>query len=378
MTTISPHPLGPRPGRAARLPGLVGVLGTGLLLAACSSAASTSPRSTSSLGSTTATGPPTNTHLPPTSTEAPPTSSGKPPTSTEPPPTSTKPPPSPALVPLPEPAPLQPFAANPLRGEGMWQPAGRLVDGHPAVYETMLQQPGSSIEAGIAWMDTRLLRAQLYSGSRGPGPGPWKFTAPILPAAARKLVAVFNGGFQFPSAEGGYYSEGRLYYPLRAGGASLVIYRNGNVTVGQWGRDVTMTPQVVSVRQNLTLLVDGGQPVPVLNPNDTYAWGSSLGGIPNQWRVGLGERADGSLVFVAGPSLEITQLAALLVRAGSVRAMTLDMNPEWTVFVTYDPQTPGGLASPSNGRRLVASMAQGPYTFFEASWSRDFITMSAR
>lgn len=83
-------------------------------------------------------------------------------------------------------------------------------------------------------MDTRLLRAALYSGSVSPGSGPWKLTAPISPAAARTLVAAFNGGFKFPATEGGYYAEGRLVYPLRAGGASLVIYANGDATVGQW------------------------------------------------------------------------------------------------------------------------------------------------
>ena len=50
--------------------------------------------------------------------------------------------------------------------------------------------------------------------------------------------------------------------PLRAGAASFVIYVDGTATVGQWGRDVTMTPNVTSVRQNLDLLVDNGQARP--------------------------------------------------------------------------------------------------------------------
>ena len=246
------------------------------------------------------------------------------------------------------------------------------------MYETTLVPPGSTSLAGIAWMDPRLLRAQLYSGSGSPGGGPWKYTAPIQPAAARTLVAAFNGGFKFPATDGGYYSEGRLVYPLRVGAASFVIYRNETATVGQWGRDVRMTPDVVAVRQNLTLLVDHGQAVPGLNPNDTYAWGATLGGVPAVWRSGVGVTRSGALVYVTGPNLRITQLAALLVRAGCVRAMTLDMNPDWTVFATYDPPTPTGLASPSNGSNLIAGTVQGPYTFFEPWWNRDFFTMSAR
>ncbi len=282
------------------------------------------------------------------------------------------------LVPLAAPAPLAPFERPALPGEGGWHAAGRRVQGRVAVFETKLRPPGSSYAAGIAWMDPRLLRALLYSGSVSPGYGPWKLTAPISPSAARTVVAAFNGGFKFPASQGGYFAEGRLVYPLRPGGASLVIYRNGDATVGRWGRDVKMTPAVIAVRQNLTLLVDRGRPVAGLNPNDTYVWGPTLGGVPAVWRSGIGVTASGALVYIAGPFLEITQLAALFVRSGCVRAMTLDMNPDWTVMVTYQPSAPQKLAAPGNGIALLPGMVQGPYTFFEPWWARDFITLSAR
>jgi hypothetical protein len=276
------------------------------------------------------------------------------------------------------PAPLSPFSSPAVAGEGVWQPAGRLSGGQVGIYETLLRPPGSKLAAGVAWMDTQVLRAALYSGTLSPGDGPWKLTAPIAPTAARSLVAAFNGGFKFPASGGGYYAEGRTAHPLVAGGASLVIYSNGDATVGQWGRDVTMTNRVVAVRQNLSLLVDNGRAVAGLNPYDAAIWGATWHGIPNVWRSGIGVTADGALVYVTGPSLQITQLAALLVRAGCVRAMTLDINPDWTVFATYDPSTPNGLAGASNGQNLVAGTVQGPFTFFESWWARDFITMSAR
>jgi hypothetical protein len=281
-----------------------------------------------------------------------------------------------AFVPLRAPAPLAAFdpAAGP--GQGRWHPAGRLVYGRPAVYETTLVVPATGQEAGIAWMDPRLLRAQLYSGSESPGGGPWKLTAPILPSAARTLVAAFNGGFRYCSG-GGYYSEGRLACPLGQGGASFVIYRNGDATVGAWGRDVSMSKQVIAVRQDVTLLVDGGQVVTGLNPYDISEWGYTLGGIPNVWRAGLGVTASGALVYVYGADMEVTELADLLVRARAVRAMTLDINPDWTVFVTYKP-SPGAPASPAYGSSLLPGTIQGPATFFDPSWARDFVTMSAR
>jgi hypothetical protein len=281
-----------------------------------------------------------------------------------------------ALVPLRAPAPLVPLDPGPGSGQGRWHPAGRLVDGHPAVYETTLVVPATGQEAGIAWMDPRLLRAQLYSGSESPGGGPWKLTAPISPSAARTLDAAFNGGFKYCSG-GGYYAEGKLVCALTQGDASLVIYRNGDATVGAWGRDVSMSNQVIAVRQDVTLLVDGGQAVAGLSPYDISVFGFTLGGIPNVWRAGLGVTANGALVYVYGPDMEVTQLAELLVRARTVRAMTLDINPYWTVFVTYKA-SPGAPASPANGTSMLPGTMQGPATFFDPSWARDFITVSAR
>ncbi|MCU1490365.1 MAG: hypothetical protein JWM85_1770 [Acidimicrobiaceae bacterium] len=278
---------------------------------------------------------------------------------------------------LPSPLPLHAFPSAPAAGAGVWHPAGRHVSGRAVVYETFLPLPDApSVDAGVAWMDTSLLHARLYSGSTSPGGLFWKYTAPISATAARTLVAAFNGGYKLSASYGGYLSEGHLVAPLRAGAASLVIYANGRATVGDWGRDVTMTPSVVAVRQNLTLLVDHGHPVGGLNPGDTETWGSSLYQKPNTWRSGLGLTANGALVYVAGP-MTIVDLADVLVRAGAVRAMTLDMNPLWPVFATYSPALPGGAASPGNGTDLLSSMLQTPERFFEPAYARDFITMSA-
>jgi hypothetical protein len=290
------------------------------------------------------------------------------------------------FTPLPKPTDLAPFEASPAGGEGVWRAAGRRVEGVPAVYETTLVPPDGSQPAGIAWMDTRLLAARLYSGSKSPGGGPYRYTAPVQQASARSLVAAFNGGFMMNAAEGGYYTEGRMIDPLRPGAASLVIYADGSVDGGPWGSDVRMTPGVIAVRQNLVPLVAGGRPTPRARSADWQAWGSTCGasscaasvpGIEHQWRSALGVTSRGALLYTQGPALDPLQLALLLVRAGAVRGMELDINPDWPVFATYDPASKHGLATPSNGHLLTATV-RGPDTFFDAWWARDFITMSAR
>ncbi len=280
---------------------------------------------------------------------------------------------------LPAPAPIVPFASPAIAGEGEWSPVGRPVDGLPAVYETTLRPDAihTSYVVGVAWMDTDLLKATLYSGSEIPGGGPFAHTAPITPTAATGLVAAFNAGFLMSNANGGYYTDGRTIIPLRTGAASFVVYANGTSTVGEWGRDVTMSPQVVSVRQNLDLVVDGGQPVPGLDAADTTHWGYTLGDQVYVWRSGLGVTANGALVYVGGPGLNITDLADLLARAGAVRAMELDINTDWVNFATYQPSTPTGPATPANGTDLLPAMVGTPGRYFESYWSRDFITMSS-
>ena len=280
---------------------------------------------------------------------------------------------------LPPPAPIVPVASPAIPGEGEWSPAGRLVGGVPAVYVTTLRPDAvhTSYVVGVAWMDTELLRAALYSGSQIPGGTGYTHTAPVQPAAATTMVAAFNAGFLMPAADGGYFTDGRTIFPLRVGAASFVVYRNGTSTVGQWGRDVSLTPDVVSVRQNLDLLVEGGAPVPGLDATDTTRWGVTLGNRVYVWRSGLGVTADGALVYVGGPGLDITDLATLLVRAGAVRAMELDINTDWVDFASYRPATPAGQADASNGTDLLPSMVGTPGRYFEPWWDRDFITMSA-
>lgn len=304
---------------------------------------------------------------------------GRPPAGAIPPPPGARHLTAPSVAHIPLPAPIAPLAIPPIAGEGQWHPAGRLVHGVPTVYEAILRpDPVHTSEVvGVAWMDTSLLAARLYSGSSIPGSGPWHSTAPVSPTDAQRLVAAFNAGFRMQDAHGGYYSEGRVVAPLRSGAASIVIYADGRATVAQWGRDASMTPDVVAVRQNLDLLVDNGAPVAGLSANDTTSWGATLGNKVYVWRSGLGVTATGALVYVGGPGLNVTTLADLLVRAGAVRAMALDMNTDWVNYSTYAGAGSQPTAPPAGGT-LLPGMPGGRGRYFTPAWSRDFLTMSAR
>jgi hypothetical protein len=262
-----------------------------------------------------------------------------------------------------------------LPGEGVWQPAigARLGRGY-AIYTTQLRAAPGLPPAGIAWVDSAAAKVALYAGTGEPY-GAWPQQGAVGATDQRLLLAAFNGGFRVYSYATGWYEAGRTAVPVRVGAASLVIFANGTATVAEWGRDTAGGPGVVAVRQNLVLLVDHGVAAPTAGiPSD---WGAVLGGGSFTWRSGVGVTSGGYLVYVGGPSLDPASLARLLIAAGAVRAMELDINPEWVSFATFVHA--GGVAGGGliGGNNLVGGMYFAPFHYLQP-FSRDFFAVFAR
>jgi hypothetical protein len=279
---------------------------------------------------------------------------------------------------LPAPAPLVPILSPALPNEGQWQPLGQLVDGVPTMHATEIRPDRvySSVVATVAWMDPTLVRAVLYAGVQEPGGSGWQYKAPVAAADRPNLLAAFNSGFKLADSQGGYYADGRVVRPLRPGAATLVIDANGTPTVGQWGRDVQMGPQVAFARQNLSLIVDNGAPVSDI-ASSNYKWGATLGNKVLVWRSGIGVTANGALLYAAGNNLSAPALAATLARAGAVRAMELDINSFWVDFFTYGPPATGQPATAPSVSKLIGDMRASTDRYF-ADNSRDFIAVFRR
>ncbi len=276
------------------------------------------------------------------------------------------------------PSPLKPFVTPALPGEGVWQSQGRTIGGVPGLYTTAIRPSSTytSVVAGIAWMDPNLLSFTLFAGGQEPGQGPWKEMAPFTTTQEQSLVSAFNAGFRMQDSQGGWYSEGRMAYPLKNGAASFVIYKNGTANVVQWGRDQTLTPDVSSVRQNLSLIVDNGKVNPLVYSNNYTVWGATVNNAVLVWRSGVGVTKNGAILYASGASMSTSELAQVLIRAGAVRAMEMDINSAWTNFFYFNPPN-NGLALPSNGSKLVYDMARPPQRYFEGT-ARDFIAAFAR
>jgi len=134
-------------------------------------------------------------------------------------------------------------------------------------------------------------------------------------------------------------------------------------------------PTVAPDRQNLSLLVDHGAPVRGLRRDSLAQMGRHLGNQVLVSRSEVGIAAAGSLVYAGGPGLSVSSLAAVLARAGAVRAVELSINTTWVSYFTFHP-SPGAPAAGSNGRRLLTAMARPPSRYF-AGGARDFIAALA-
>jgi hypothetical protein len=270
---------------------------------------------------------------------------------------------------------LSSIAGTPLAGEGQWRVL-ETVKGEPAIFGTFLRPSSvyTSYVAGIVSMDQRLVSFQLRPGAEDPGPGNWHAQTWIPPGTRTGLLATFNGGFKINTSGGGFYLNGDTAGTLTDGAASVVYYRNGTIKIGEWGRDVRMTSNVVGVRQNLKLIVDHGHVPASVNQDVETNWGATLGGGYYVWRSGLGITKDGRIIFVYGPALNVQELAGLLQRAGAVEALQLDINPEW---MSYDYYQADGHPSDPTPVNLLPDQQATAYRYYSV-YSRDFTAVYTR
>jgi hypothetical protein len=67
----------------------------------------------------------------------------------------------------------------------------------------------------------------------------------------------------------------------------------------------------------------------------SLAWGDTLGGVPAVSRSAAGVDRNDNLLYVAAPGQTAPSLARILVHAGAVRAVELDINPAWPILATF-------------------------------------------
>lgn len=239
--------------------------------------------------------------------------------------------------------------------------------GHPAAWVARV--------GGVALLEfnQRLVELRLHSGTVDAGAAGWRYGPSIAAPERHLLVAAFNGGFKLDTGAGGFESYGRVAVPLRPGLGSIVTYADGLTDIGAW-RAAVPAPgkRVVSVRQNLQLLIDSGHFAG--NLACQLCWGATLGGVPDPARSALGITANGNLVWAGGEHLTVPALANALLAAHVNRAVELDINPEWVAAYLYGHR---GGKGPLAAVPIMPGQHGVPGQFL-APYSRDFFTVVAR
>ena len=240
------------------------------------------------------------------------------------------------------------------------------IGGRPAAW--IAQRSGVT----LLRFDQHMVHLALHAGSRDPGGLAWTYGDRIGTNEIHRVVAAFNGGFKLNYGSVGFMADGRVAVSLQSGLGSIVTYKDGATQIGAWHEGVpTSRLAVASVLQNLHLLVDHGVVASSVASCIRPCWGWTLGGGSEVARSALAIRSDGQLVWAAGKRLSPVAIGRALVDAGAVRAVELDINPEWIAGYLYIhhggipsavPVVPGQLGIPG---RLLA-----PY-------GRDFFTILA-
>ncbi|MCW3019764.1 MAG: hypothetical protein JWN10_2072 [Solirubrobacterales bacterium] len=265
--------------------------------------------------------------------------------------------PAPAVAPL--------VVTAPAHSSTGWTVLAR-VRGQPAAW--LAQRSGVT----LIRFDQGLTHLTLHAGSSDGGASGWTYGDRVTPREIHLLVAAVNGGFKLTYGDVGFTSGGHVAVPLHAGLASIVTYTDGTTDIGTWQAGVpSPSKRVFSVLQNQRLLVDRGVAAANVSSCIIACWGETIGGQTAVARSGLGITAGGQLVWAAGEQLLPADLATGLIGAGAVRAIELDINPDWVAGYLYLHHRGGPSAVPVvPGQLGIAGKLLEPY-------SRDFLAFVA-
>ena len=278
---------------------------------------------------------------------------------------------------------ITPIAGTPLANEGVWQDTRITVAGNVAVKTTKLRfdRAHGKATATIIWLDPKELAFGQVPGISDPINNHGA-TGKVSPSLKACYVAGFAGGYLTRTkathnndSQGGAIYSANAVLPMVNGKATLVTYTDGSIDVVDWPNWDHSKP-IAQARQNIKMLVnDGVSQVRVPEKHNAWGWvwlgtGVNANDVP---RSGVGIRADGTVVWALGNHLNATNLASLLVRAGAVRAMALDMNKGFANGFFYGPYHTTKVV----GHKIDSSMVGSPTRFWSPN-QRDFVAVFTR
>ena len=221
-------------------------------------------------------------------------------------------------------------------------------------------------------VDQRRQRLVWHPGTVVPGGTGWATPDQLRGAELQQVLATFNGGFTNVASRGGTRAGARQHGVLRLGAASFVIDSTGTADVRAWTAGLSSDRGLMMVRQNLDLLVLDGRAAATVGQDDSPVWGRVLHHRHATWRTAVGVDREGRLLVVAARNATTRQLASYEVSAGAVRAMELDINPQFSCLLVYQHTAAG------NRPQAVLSGQQGSVGRYLHPSERDFFSVLPR
>jgi hypothetical protein len=307
------------------------------------------------------------------------------------------------------PAPLEAWITPALAGEGQWNPQDkdpfvRRAEGLPPSFVTTYIRPDksrSTTRVFVAVWDPRQVELHMMAGTIEPkgatgeaGPG----LIPRDPAVLERVVAASNAGFQALHGEFGMMADGVMYLPPKPYAATVAVLRDGNTAFGSWPEDQSIPSDVLSYRQNMTVLVQDGN----INPYGRTWWGGTPPGWPDKThtvRTGMCLTKERFVAYFYGADLGPEGLAQAMIQTRCSYGMALDMNAGhsglefYTVARTEDMPPLGrpvdtkweaeGIVSGIDGfkfrgRRFIKGMGLMNFPRYIRREARDFFYMTLR
>jgi hypothetical protein len=239
---------------------------------------------------------------------------------------------------------LEPIPVNPkftsLKNEGVWFEKNLNIFSDKMVLAYTFVRP----DLERAYANVTLIQADMgplvlgvTAGQKQPGtpignPGPGIIPNDIVQSG--RLVAAFNGGFQYRDGMYGMIVDGKTYLPLKPDLGTLVGYKNGSIKIVNYhGQD--LGNDISFIRQNCPILIENGD-LSVINPVNRSLWGRTLTSDIYTWRSGIGTTSEGNLIYAVGNNLNPTTLAEALKMGGATNAIQLDINPFWVRFSIFN------------------------------------------
>jgi len=268
-------------------------------------------------------------------------------------------------------------AAGSVPGVGVWEPYIFDNNGQVVAYRSFVQtDPGRpyAVTAIVAF-DLRAVRLHYVIGFTEPyvpnPPGRSKGEIPAADKVPGYLLAAFNGGFKFEHGQFGSMADGLTSVPPRAGFAAVAMYQDGSMRIGEWGRDINPSPDLVAFRENGPLVIDKGK---ISQKVDIPAyWGYTLTGATVTWRSGIAiDKDDTVLYYFAGDYNSINTLSQAMASVHPWYAMQLDINNFWVAFETFKADKDGLVSEPL----FPVEMKENKDRFL-ATYTRDFFYITA-